>query len=120
MSAKGPLDKDNQIFQGIKLDSGKPPMGLLPMAALRSVSEVLAFGARKYGAHNWRRGLLWSRLYDAALRHLSAWIEGEDKDTETGLSHLAHASCCLLFLLSYELTGTGLDDRWKGEDNSNK
>ena len=100
--------------QGVKFDTGKPPMGLLPWKALTEIAKVLDFGAKKYNSYNWAKGMKWSRLYDAALRHLSVWIEGEDKDQETGLSHLAHAGCCILFLLTYELLNIGNDNRWKG------
>ena len=101
----------------VKADDGKPPMGLLPWPALWDVARVLAFGAKKYAAHNWKKGMDWSRMYDAALRHLSAFIEGENDDPESGLPHLAHANCCLLFLATYEKMGWGIDDRWKGQKN---
>lgn len=65
------------------------------------------------GRHNWRKGFTWGRLSGAALRHLFAWIGGEDKDPESGLSHLAHAGCCVLFALTHELQGLGTDDRFK-------
>lgn len=55
--------------------------------------------------------MAWSRLYAALLRHLWAWWRGQDRDPETGLSHLAHVCCCALFLLSYHLRKAGTDDR---------
>lgn len=76
------------------------------------------FGAQKYNAHNWRGGFDWSRLQDAALRHLAAHINGEDKDPESGLSHVAHAACCVLFLLSHEINAYGVDDRYKPSTSS--
>lgn len=96
---------------GRKADAGKDPWELAPWDALRAVVAVLAFGAGKYGARNWERGLAWSRLYAATIRHLTAWWQGEARDAETGLSHLAHAACCVLFLLAFELRGMGGDDR---------
>lgn len=98
---------------GIKHDQGKPPMSLLPMGALKEVAKVMDFGAKKYGRHNYKNGMDWSRLLDANLRHLSSFIEGEDLDPETQLSHIAHATCCSLFLLEYILSNTGKDDRFK-------
>ena len=100
-----------------KNDQAKPRPELLPFAALDEVSKVLAFGAQKYAPHNWRfgNGLAWSRLLGGALRHLFAWGRGENLDHETGFNHLAHAVCCLLFLLTYTIEGGGNDDRW--EDN---
>jgi hypothetical protein len=69
------------------------------------VLRVLEFGAKKYGAENWREVPdARRRYYDAADRHLRAWWEGEALDPDTGESHLAHAACCLLFLLGFEVT----------------
>jgi hypothetical protein len=86
-------------------------MELLSVDALNAIAEVLTFGAKKYEDHNWRKGFDWSRLYGAAMRHLSAHMNGEDKDPETKLSHLAHAGCCLMFLIEHEKRGLGKDDR---------
>lgn len=97
----------------VKFDQQKPRMDLLPMDALLEVSKVLTFGAKKYAAHNWCAGMPWGRLLAAALRHIGAFMLGENKDPETGLSHLAHAACCILFLLAYEQRSAGTDDRYK-------
>jgi hypothetical protein len=97
---------------GIKHDQGKPRMELLSAVALKKIAEVMSFGAHKYEDHNWRKGFKWSRLYGAALRHTLAHMDGEDKDPETGLSHLAHAGCCIMFLLEHEARGLGEDDRF--------
>lgn len=99
---------------GIKHDSEKPDMSLLSGIALLKVSEVMTFGKKKYSAHNWRGGFVWSRPLSACMRHLVYYIGGEDKDPETGLSHLAHAICCLMFVLEFEETHKELDDRHKG------
>lgn len=98
---------------GTKHDTGKPRMSLLPTGPLTAVAEVLTFGATKYSANNWRAGFDYSRLTDAALRHLLAFNEGEDADPESGISHIAHAICGLMFLLEQTRAGTGTDDRFK-------
>ncbi|WP_442880072.1 dATP/dGTP diphosphohydrolase domain-containing protein [Aurantimonas sp. A2-1-M11] len=54
--------------------------------------------------------MAWSRLRGALDRHMAAFDHGEDTDPETGLPHLAHAACCLTFLLSYQLRNVGEDD----------
>lgn len=102
--------------QGKKFDADKTRMDLLSVPALRGISDVLTFGAKKYDEHNWRGGMKWSRLYGAAMRHLTAHMHGENNDPETGLSHLDHALCCLMFLSEYEKTNNGTDDRYKTPD----
>lgn len=91
---------------GMKFDGGKPRMDLLldgcPNALLR-VSEVLTFGAEKYAAHNWKTVPDGPARYKAALlRHITAHATGEINDQESGLPHLSHAACCLLFMLELE------------------
>ena len=105
-------------MEGVKHDQGKLPWELLPWDAVRVVVEVLLFGKKKYAARNWESGISYSRLYAAAIRHLTAWFqEGEDVDPETGISHLAHASCCILFLLAFVVRGMeDWDDRPSGNN----
>lgn len=98
-----------------KYDFNKPQMDLLSPIALNEIAKVLTFGAKKYDAHNWRKGIIFSRLLGACLRHVFSYLGGESKDPESGLSHLAHASCCLMFLLEFEVTRPDLDDRYKSE-----
>lgn len=90
-------------------------MDLLPREALIAVAQGLGFGAAKYGRFNWRQGLKWSRVYAALQRHLAAWNAGEDFDSESGLNHLAHAGCNLVFLLTYLSEHPELDDRYGKE-----
>ena len=97
----------------LKFDDGKLPLHLLSTEAMNQTAAVLQFGADKYAAHNWRKGFVWSRPLAAAMRHITAFNAGEDKDPESGLSHLAHAACCIMFLLEFEKTHKELDDRYK-------
>lgn len=99
--------------EGLKFDEGKVRYELLPPELLESVAQVLTFGAHKYADRNWELGMKWSRPFGAAMRHLWAWINPfvPDTDPETGYSHLAHAGCCIAFLISYEKRGVGEDDR---------
>jgi Domain of unknown function (DUF5664) len=97
----------------LKFDSDKMPVNLLSTEALMQTAAVLKFGADKYAEHNWRAGFAWSRPLAAAMRHIMAFNDGEDKDPESGLSHLAHAMCCIMFLLEFEKTHRELDDRYK-------
>ena len=106
------MRKKNKAGEGTKYDDNKIRMELLSSEALIKIAEVMTFGAKKYDSHNWRKGIKWSRIYGASQRHLVAWIAGEDKDPETGISHLAHAGCCIMFLLEFEKTHKELDDRY--------
>ena len=87
-------------MNGQKHDQTKPRFSLIPHQALWQVVAVLEFGAKKYGVENWR-GVENSRerYFNACHRHLHAWWSGERLDAESGLPHLAHAACCLLFLM---------------------
>ena len=96
-----------------KLDQEKPRMELLDPYFLDQVARVLTFGANKYAAHNWRKGLAISRTLGATYRHLNAFNAGEDIDAETGLSHLAHAGCEVMFTLWAHKYLPDLDDRFK-------
>lgn len=106
-------DKPKKIMSGLKNDGEKVRWELVPPDAVNEVAKVLTFGAHKYADRNWEKGMEWSRVYGALQRHMAAWWGGEDTDSETGLSHLAHAGCCIMFLLSYEKRNVGLDDRHK-------
>ncbi len=95
----------------VKFDDDKLRMDLIPPELLTEVAKVLTFGAEKYSARNWEEGMDWGRVYAALQRHLNAWWSGDDKDDETGYSHLAHAACCIAFLITYESRGVGEDTR---------
>lgn len=103
---------------GTKYDDNKVDMSLLSSIAITKIAQVMTFGKKKYDAHNWRKGFVWSRVLAALLRHIFAYLSGEDKDPESGLSHLAHAGCCIQFLLEFEETHKELDDRFKPEVKS--
>jgi hypothetical protein len=89
---------------GIKYDNDKPQWSLLPFKALKEVVDVLTYGAKKYAPDNWKKVPNAKQRYiDAGFRHFTAYAAGEKLDPETGKSHLAHALCCLLYLLAFEI-----------------
>ena len=90
---------------GRKDDQGRDRWDLLPWSATREVVKVVTYGAAKYAPMNWVK-VSKDRYYAAAHRHLSAWWLGEKTDTESGLPHLAHAACCILFCLALDLGET--------------
>lgn len=95
----------------ILLDSLKrlsPTLKTLRLGDLSGAKQIRAVR----GDRNWERGQQWSVPYASCMRHLQSWFAGENTDPESGLPHLAHAACNLLFLLAYQLRGmTFLDDR---------
>jgi hypothetical protein len=98
--AKG-IDPRKEV--GTKLDATKPRWSLLPSGTIAQVIAVLEYGAKKYAVNNWIEVPdAKTRYYDAAMRHLDAWHRGEVNDEESGLPHLAHAACCLLFLMWFD------------------
>lgn len=89
---------------GVKFDNDKPQWSLLPFKALKEVVDVLTYGAKKYAPDNWKKVPNAEQRYiDAGFRHFTAYAAGEKLDPETGKSHLAHAMCCLLYLLAFEI-----------------
>ena len=95
--------KYESVEQERKDDSSKRRYSLLPKGAVNSVVDVLEFGSKKYADNNWQKVPdAKTRYYDAAMRHLDAWLNGDLKDAETGFPHLAHAICCLMFLIWFD------------------
>lgn len=94
--------KAEESSEGVKFDGDKVRTDLYPPDAYEMISQVYTFGAKKYSAHNWSKGMDWSRLIGAAERHLLAFKKGEDLDPESGLPHLAHLGCCISMLLSFQ------------------
>lgn len=96
---------------GIKHDLNKPQLELISPIALEELSKVLSFGSKKYSPWNWSKGIAYTRVLAGILRHTFAYIRGESKDPETGLSHIAHAMAGCMFILHYERFRPEFDDR---------
>lgn len=95
-------------------DEGKDPLAYLPWAGVRAVSQVQAYGHKKYEDYNnYRKGMEEGRNLSCALRHIAAYMEGESLDPESKQSHLAHAACRLLFVLQNQHDKVAIDDRYK-------
>jgi hypothetical protein len=90
----------------------KPGIHAVPPLAILAIGQVMAFGASKYGLTNWRHDpVTASTYYNAAMRHLMAWWDGQDLDIESGQNHLAMAAANLCILLDAESGPWLLDDR---------
>ena len=99
------LENKPKCAPGSKYDDAKPDWSLVQWRALDKYVRVLTFGATKYDRDNWQKvPNLRHRYLAAALRHVAAYATGEGKDPESGEHHLAHAICCLAFVLEDILT----------------
>ena len=103
-------------MEATKKDIGKTQMHLLPPKALEGIAKIMTYGAGKYNPYNYKlgKGLNWDRLYSACMRHLNAWNDGEDRDPESGESHLFHAGCCIMMLIDLQESKIGKDTRFRG------
>lgn len=100
-----------KLKEGVKFDKDKNRLELIPPEAIWGLGEILTFGAKKYDDRNWEKGMKWSRIFGAAMRHMWQWWWTKKPDPETGYSHLKHALCCVAFLVAYEERKVGEDDR---------
>jgi len=100
--------------QAMKRSGHKAPISMLPPHALVEIAKVRKMGAEKYATWDWLNSREWCDYMDAIQRHQLAWLAGENLDSESGLSHLAHAACGLMFLMEFEASGAGTDNRGKG------
>ena len=97
--------------EGKKYDQDKPPLALIPPEAEEEEAKVWQAGVRKYGLHDFRRGLSYLRILSALRRHTNAITRGEDRDPETGFLHAAHIRCCAAMLIVFN-GREDLDDRY--------
>lgn len=102
-------------MSGIRHNKGKREWSLLSFTALGGLVDVLSFGLKKYSRDNWKKGLKQTETADSLMRHLFAYLGGEDKDPETGLSHISHVQCNAMFMEYFD--GTEWDNRFVKKDD---
>lgn len=98
---------------GTKFDKEKPKIHLLTKDSIFDIADVLTWGAKKYGIYNFMEGIEYTRLIDAAMRHLLKFSNGEDLDPESGKNHVAHAGANIIMLLWMIHNKKEFDDRFK-------
>ena len=106
----------------MKFSGDKPRWCLLPFDVLQLVVRVMEAGLyegteKEREPNDWQKGAPWLEYWDAMMRHMVAWKEGEDFDHDTGYNHIAHAIACGLILLWYGIYGVGTDDRKRHREN---
>lgn len=108
------LEEDTSIDDGSeevanRYNAGKARFGLIDPAFEEGIAKVLTFGAEKYGAENWKKAAgtdshddFVRGCFDSLRRHLNAIAQGENTDSESGLPHLDHISCNIMFIRYYQ------------------
>jgi len=90
----------------------KYPMSYVSAPVLAEMAVGMAEGGHKYGRHNYRViGVRASIYYDATMRHLMQWWEGEELDPDSGLNHITKALTSLCVLRDAMIQGKFNDDR---------
>lgn len=109
--------KEKGVKRGDRYNKGKSPLSIMMEAkhAIEGCSAILGFGANKYSRGNWRKGLKHTEICDSLLRHLTAYLAGEDIDPDSNLPHVDHVLCNALFLSEMTRTHPELDDRGNDE-----
>ena len=100
---------------GLRYNEDKLQWGLVDFDALESMVRVLEHGAEKYDAWNWKKGLPYVSVTESMLRHIYAFLRGEDIDPESGLPHTGHIMCNAMFLDYYAQHCKDMDDRFIDE-----
>lgn len=109
----GPMESSTGVDSGVKFDSGKPDLSLLPGIFKADVALAMMDGAEKYGRWNYAKGMEASRLLAAAERHLDALKRGEwiVPDSKRGTSHAGAVAANMLMLIHILSLGRLKDDR---------
>lgn len=108
-----PFDKNTKDTNPKDLIGQKKlPLWLIPPSAKAGLAEALADGASKYGPYNWREKGVNNMVYvAAAMRHIDAYLDGEDAAADSGVNHLAHAMACFAIVLDANSVGNLTDGR---------
>ncbi len=111
------MEDYNEGKQALRFNKGKAHWSLVDFKSLEPMVEVLEFGAEKYEKWNWCKGMPVSEVSESLLRHMFAFLSGEDKDPESGIDHLGHIMCNAMFLSYVMREKSHYDDR-RHEDPS--
>lgn len=107
---KALIERD-KLEQALRYNEGKLQWSLVDWKSLEGLVKVLEMGAKKYSKNNWKKGMPVSQVSESLLRHMFAFMSGEDKDPESGLNHLSHVMCNAMFLEFIMRERSHYDDR---------
>jgi hypothetical protein len=109
--------KDNNPKTAVALS--KPRISDVPPVALFALGAAMSDGADKYGRYNWRdTSVTASVFYDAMMRHLTDWFNGENYAHDSKVNHLGHIMASCAILLDAEIHNVFNDDRDKRNPES--
>lgn len=105
--------------QALRYNQNKLQWGLVDWDALAPMVRVLMYGLEKYSKDNWKKGLPYVSVTESLMRHMTAFLNGEDIDPESGLPHVGHIMCNAMFLSYYWQFKKDFDDRIIDENKKN-
>jgi hypothetical protein len=105
--------KGEEEKRALRYNQGKLKWSLVDWKCLEPMVEVLEVGAQKYESHNWKKGLPVTEVSESLIRHMFAFMNGEDNDPESGKSHLGHVMCNAMFLIYTLKEKPQFDDRYE-------
>jgi hypothetical protein len=88
----------NPQRQALRYNQGKLKWSLVDFKSLEGLVEVLEYGANKYAPDNWKKGMPVKEVAESLMRHLFAFLDGEDVDPESGCRHISHVMCNAMFI----------------------
>jgi hypothetical protein len=111
---KALIERDS--LQALRYNQGKLQWSLVDFKSLEGMVKVLEMGAEKYDKHNWKKGMPVTQVGESLMRHLFAFLNGENTDSESGLSHLSHVLCNAMFMEYILREKPNFDDRYGTEN----
>jgi hypothetical protein len=103
-------DKDTNPKDALGI--AKVPMHCVSARVMMELGLAMMEGGRKYGTHNYRKmGVRGSVYYDATMRHMMAYWEGQDIDPDSGVHHVIKAIATLVVMRDSMLMENFEDDR---------
>lgn len=84
--------------QALRYNSGKLSWSMVDFDSLEGLVRVLEYGSKKYSKGNWKKGMPVTQVTESLMRHLFAFLRGEDIDPESGCRHISHVMCNAMFL----------------------
>jgi hypothetical protein len=111
---------DFNVDQALRYNKGKLKWSLVDWKSLEPMVRVLEMGAEKYAPYNWTKGMPVTEVSESLLRHMFAYLDGENTDPESGIEHLGHVMCNVMFLIHIMREKPEFDNRTiinKKDDN---